>query len=297
MKNPTGLHDDTITRRINYEGFPFQRAVYNKILETRVFKEKESRWKAREEASINVMKHPNPDQTNSIDILAWGELKDKFLYLLIECKKADPLRKIWIFANDTEASKNKKERYGLETWTIYYPYPHNGPKETNYDPEICLSEPFSHTIFPMEIVDNNKNKAQETANSSPPKQSKKILDACLQASSATIGKLEEVEPKLDFFSDNLEHFCFIPIVVTTANIFSFECRPTSDTLSTGELPSENIDLKLEKWLLYSYPLPFFLYKETDNIEDAKNEIIKKLSVLIVNSNHISELLNDIVDAN
>jgi hypothetical protein len=141
--------------------------------------------------------------------------------------------------------------------------------------------------------DYKKGKKTKTSNSA-------ITKAAHQVALATKAVFnEEIENSKTLSNSGKDkmpynHQIFIPIIVTTANLFTCEFEVKNINKKTGEIPFSLASLKKQKYLLYEYPLPAH-FKSTPLdivgvIKSGDRDFGTRMDILVVNSSHLSEFL-------
>jgi hypothetical protein len=90
-------------------------------------------------------------------------------------------------------------------------------------------------------------------------------------------------------------YLYIPIVVTTANLFICDFSPADVSIDLGELPFDKAILRSVESVVYEYPIPPHLQLNGENWESSYNkaelEMLFHRHVFIINSLHFEETLD------
>lgn len=232
-----------------------------------------------------------------LDVYAYNRYRFRFpvdINLLIECKKVNPNSIDWIFfpkyppvdnpyvtllVVSNEGEKDEKVNPTYEYETIHS---HN----------FCVADEAIETQGNGRNVENINN--EKTSNST-------ITDVSYQATLATHAIAnEDYEKSAKRATDPpfIINF-YIPIIVTTANLFVSEYDPGITSIETGEVPYEEVELKPIDKLFFEYSIPPHLQIRPDKwwIMDRSKETDRytRRHILIVNSNHFEETMNWLIN--
>ncbi|HXF50028.1 MAG TPA: hypothetical protein VNL73_11480 [Verrucomicrobiae bacterium] len=88
--------------------------------------------------------------------------------------------------------------------------------------------------------------------------------------------------------DTPEGAIFLPIIVTTANLYTVSYNPQEVILPEALLPTDKAILEEKSWLTYDFPLP-------QHLRSIKGKRIRteKLTTFIVSANHWEQFLNSV----
>lgn len=248
---------------------------------------------------------PQLGKLSSIDILALripnSRKSSHYLgttLLFIECKKADPQIKKWFFSADFP-----KEERPLPTYLF---------KKIKKEKELERCEYFvlRNGVFPLlgyeGLEDLNGciqsiefNERLTTINRN---QNENIYKAALQANhalNAFFCKFDYSLPiieGLNFYPGELsKKILFIPIVVTTADLYIAEYDPQKVDPKSGKIKEEDINfIGPKSWLTYEFSLPDYLKHtgERDYITEERMIKNERVTTFIVNSEHWKEFLEN-----
>lgn len=229
--------------------------------------------------------YSTPNHSGTIDIVAdCFRNDDRHLLLAIEAKKANPQIKNWIFIKDNHVqyhrfykpsfvSLNNKDMT-IEHETTFRKLGYSS--SINYDK--CINAFESNSKFRL-------NRSSE----------EKIYKPLLQIHRGINGLIHGhiQNGKLQARTFQLNQCVYIPVIVTTADLFIAEYDPENVILPEGELdPKKQHNLEKKKWVTYEFPLS----EDLKNIE-ADNAIVspEKLTTFIVDAQHWKEFIENIAN--
>lgn len=201
----------------------------------------------------------------SIDFLCFYNLPSHpFFHYIIECKKADPSLKDWIFFR-----RYKDE----EETSIFYRYDKKYPR-----PRHIVSEALFSKIYDRAFQIN----ASLSTNSFNNQRKDPIYSASIQACTG----LKNIIYNERRFSEYSEYHSlplfYVPIVVTTANLYVCEEDSLDINIKTGEADTKKVNYTLKNWVEFSNAIPEYL--QIGGVDRA--------SVFIVNSQHLENFFNE-----
>jgi hypothetical protein len=297
---PDPLEDEhELISAINREGIFFRKAVMTKF--------EKFNWKCNAEYPYSLQKYiEEKGISRSADIYTkrpFGNPDNVEVNLIIECKKSYAPRSKWIFF------KHKDD--GLNAWEIHIP-----TEGVNLD----LFSRFSNVKFPicydqivLKPIDNKqklKTKGQKVETQLLRGNTTQIYQASAEVSNALFGIksnksdiYNDVESDLwrHFFRYLFSHNWFIPIVITNAELNISEFEITKDTIKTGAIDDKKFKLNSVPWLVFEYPLPYYLQlpedpDPTDTSPINSASYIRKLPIIFLNSMEIEKFLKIIYNS-
>ena len=256
---------------------------------------------------------PVRGKESHLDIRAERWTNYGLLTLLVECKKANPEFVNWIFFPSQSTPKTNALIFSEIIITDI--------SESNAGwsgaPILRREFPFKNIPFTNEARETRgayqaykKNDKTRTANVA-------ITDAAYQAALGTqsvlydqIKMVQEGSCSTSSRRPSWFQQMFLPVVLTTANIFTCESNPSDVDPKTGEIyPYDKAHLIPHDCLLFEYTLPRHLqllpeYFQNDDllsrlIREMKIDALKKridptrMYILVVNSGHFSAFLKEI----
>lgn len=190
------------------------------------------------------------------------------VYFIIECKKADPSLKDWIFFK-----RNEDE----EESTMFY------RDNTLPSPQVKFKEPFYGDVCDrgIQIVGSKETQAFYDQKKDP------IYNAAIQANTGLkkmICNDKCFTEMQQSYGRNDRIIYYFPIVITTANLYICDANADGIDIITGEANPDEIKYELKEWVEYSVPIPEYL-----QVSGADRR-----STFIVNSQHLESFFNDII---
>ncbi len=237
-------------------------------------------WDIHREYPFDFGALANPTD-GTIDILAVTGISARMpraIVVPIECKKANPELKHWVFEPHRQQDK-----------TLFFPYIIN--HESYFTKEYNLSAlgyntppDYENAVNVFEFSQVNGKQSRST------NKEQRAFFAIRQANQAVAGLFQELN-KVSSHEISLPHF-MIPVVVTTANLWVTSYDPADINKSTGEIESDLLDLVKKDWVMYSYPLPTH-----ESIEGrVRNGVIEPeyRPTFVVNSEKLQEFMSALI---
>lgn len=305
--------DDWIVHAVNIQGVFFERACRKMIEDT-------PPWRVLS-ANVPVEFPPPTDHSrgkeSNLDI--WAVIRHasgydggvRILSLLVECKKNNPEFVKWVFF-PRHVVKNQRRRVAegnkIAVRQVAIWHAPDTPKGWQVLPNIMRR----HVEYEWPVADEaretrssyrdykNSGTKTKTANTA-------ISEAAYQISLATqavflaesqhlIAKLERAEtsPQIPPRSLPWVKQFFIPIIVTSAQLFTCDFNPDDIDPVSGEIPFAKAVVTERQQLLYEYPLPRHLQAMPLLPEGAKEqddlELLNRMHILVVQSKYFPEFL-------
>jgi len=219
----------------------------------------------------------------TIDVLAVYKINDGLLACLpIECKKADPEQKCWVF----------ERRETSEEPTFPFDYYESFGSKINYKKNIFFPSLGYHGMkfFDRAIQSFEFNEATGIIdrNSQKGRRPYYALKQSNEAVSSFIDERRERVCEIAGVEKNQVDILFIPLVVTTANLYTLDYKP-KDIGWDGGVPINKLNLEEKKWLHYEFPLPYSLRARNGGGLGP----VKRPS-FIVNANDFSTFISGII---
>lgn len=296
---PTSENEWTI-HSLNIQGTFFERWCQNVIKE-------QTDWEVLSaNYPVEFPKHSGNllGEQSTLDIRAHIKKKTVELALLIECKKNNPEFINWVFfphhklalqeANmSVQLIANQSEKDDRFNW------------KTSSMISNMISLKWIPTSDAWETrasyLDYKKDKKTKTSNTAITSAAHQIALAARSIFQEEISHNETIRAKIANAEMPYSHQIFIPIIVTTANLFVCNFDPKDINPKTGEIPYSKATLKKQPYLLYEYPLPAHLHNEPLDkiafVKMGKPETFTRMDILVVNSEYLSALLGKLADNN
>lgn len=221
----------------------------------------------------------------TIDVLAVTKIHDGLsLCIPIECKKADPQQKHWVF----------ELRSSDEDLPFPFEYYEAGKADANYQKNIffpSLDYPgMKHLDKAIQSFEFNESTGKLSRN----RQLGRPYDALKQANEAVSSFLDGRERKrifdMAYVKENQTDILFLPLVVTTANLHVLEYNPRDIDWLNGEVPTDKLKMIDRNWVHFEFPLPYSLRSRTNQGVGPV-----KRSSLIVNSESFADFTTKLVE--
>jgi hypothetical protein len=278
---------EKITNKLNDSGIPFQGWCFDVIRNLKLGN-LDYDFRAVSEYPFT---HPSSNgpllgKPGTIDILSAVEvngLDDCILLMVFECKRANDKIKNWIFLSDkigkmpvfvysdidSELSDTKK----LILRGLTFP-------ELDYSKK----EDFDYCYQAVEVNSklNEWNRSQD----------EKVYKAMEQANRGVVA-LENKNPKyIEGLTTNIDlskfkHFIYLPIVVTTANLYLAEFDYSD--IDSGNIAKDKAKYTSRGCVTFDFPLPDFLSYGAEK----KGFVIEKRTTFIVNDKYLEKFLRRI----
>lgn len=287
--------DEWTIHALNIHGVFFERRCANAVADT-------PGWKV---LSTNYpVEYPPPNgpwrgKESSLDIWARRDADPNFVVdTLIECKKANPDFVNWVFFLKPESPK---------------PTPFSFAKAVNA-PNVSGSGPWTSQVIlqrgttDLSIANDarevrgdylkhqggNKTKTSNAA----------IQEAAYQVALANRAIVNEETSLLEKACRSTEHpappwstKAYVPIIVTTAQLFRVDFSPNSTDLGSGEISLKEATLAPVQSILYEYALPKHLQfspaKPLDTLKTGDTDTFSRMHILVVHAEALSGLLCDL----
>lgn len=255
---------DNVIENLNLTGTFLEQKVHVSLVKHPQFVSK----REHPYSTVNVLNEQMKELIEgTIDIFAAAMVsKNLALCLCIECKKADPSRKHWVFELRTT---------GDEVYPFVF-YDHSA-EALNYKKNIF----FDSLGYPgMKYFDKAIQAYQfhKVKGSLSKNQTENVYNAALSANKAV--KAFAPAPHEVFKFLNLTEkvsVLYLPVVVTTANLWENKYHHQHVSWNTGEIGKENLKLVEKDWIHYEFPLSVNLRlpdKDRDELDKSPTFIVK-----------------------
>ena len=270
-------NDDWTVHSLNIQGIFFQRLIASLILKHEKVFYITSEYPV-EYPSGNTL---NKGQESRLDILA--QIRSRYyqqtaIHLLIECKKANPEFVDWVFfpkilTDYYDSNVNYLRLFAMSA--------NDGNSSIKYDvmarhnDTYILADDARETRGSYENV--LKNIKTKTSNAS-------VTEAAYQVVLAAHAYANETSLKLNHANSSLSplsHHFFLPIIVTTANLYLCKFNPNDTSLQTGEIPFQKVTFERVDRLFYEYAIPPHLQIKPDEwwLAEKTRDINKYIGVI------------------
>ena len=270
------MDSEKITNLINETGTPFQ------ILCAEIANKKQYHTLSEYPFTFPPSNGPLLGQPGTIDFLAlMAKSSDPVaIMLIVECKRASDKIKHWVFP---EVPSDMKDS------TLFIsscPREENGKREIIEYVEHSLKFPdlgYS-TIHSSYEALTQGFEANERLNINRDT-SEKIYVPLRQVNTGLKAVIHKTIGFKTIRTDELSRILYLPVVVTTANLYLAKFNFSDISISTGEVAKDKISYVEKDWVSYQFPLPDYLA--------YINGLIAKTATFIVNANHWEEFLDKV----
>ncbi len=286
-----GQHPEWTIHSLNIHGIFFQKLIASIV-------DKHNEKQLRLVTTEYPVEFPSGNQYSNrkesrLDVYA--QIRPRFyptrrICLLIECKKANPDFVDWIFFPKFPSFGLPKISFLLTT-CIQNDNKEFLPKhiyETRPNESFLFSDEAREARSSYKNISNNiKTKTSNAA----------ITEAAYQVTLATHAIADEHYKNIQNAQNRVPEstHLYLPIIVTTANLFLCEFDPDTTEIETGEIEYQQINMKPIDRLIYEYPVPPHLQIKSDDWlapeEIGKVDRLVRRHILVVNSNHFESTLD------
>lgn len=277
------------TNKINETGFPFQHWCLEVI---RNFKEDHNGWRFYAVTEYPYTFPPTNGPLlgvhGTLDILAIRgaeRLEKTLLFLVIECKRANDKIKNWFFFQD---KINRKPTFCYSDLDNNVPFRKKGRsliRQLTF-PELGYSTvgQYDYCYQGIELNSNLENINV--------RQNDKIYNFLKQVNHGLRALECTKDKKIESLTADInisifEHILFIPVLVTTANLYVTSFLDYKDIVS-GDLKPGKTDYIPKDWITYEFPLPDFL-----SFQGEKEVLSNYSTTFIVNDKSFIEFLKKV----
>jgi len=232
---------DEVRKQLNFllkkHGYGFQYSVLARVL--LLAHKKKSHW------SVEVSEFPVEVQGVGTKIDFMLQLKNTRIFIVAECKRADPKFSNWCFVKAPYVRRNRvKEVFFVD--------------RVRYDKPMCRVTQDELTILSQEnafhigLVVKSIEKGEGTKS-----ETDAIEKAATQVCRGVNGLIDLADKKPELITsgaDNDPGAIFIPVIFTTAKLYSCPCDLSSADLETGNLDISDKELTKENFVYYQYHL-------------------------------------------
>lgn len=290
--------EEDFTDTLNKEGFFFQKYCVEMI--------KQSGW------IVEAEEYPI-SENESFDIKASLILYETALHsAVIECKRSDPTRKRWVFFR-REPTGSATHEFLIQTHNLSSSI--GGFRKKGIVVrgvfeglnESKLGSPSCHTVGLEIFKEYEKDKRDWQANTQV------VFNACLTVAKGINhlfdSEAERIYNTLQIGVKRLQrekekygwpYFVggtLIPIVITSAPVFSVAFDPNAMDLTSFKVLHEKADYEEKDWLVYEFPLPRELqYKSKDMFKIVGDNRYAKMHIFIVNGRHIKKFFKSLAES-
>lgn len=235
---------------------------------------------------------------STLDVWADYRLDKKWLSLLIESKKNDPRFVDWVFLPARGREGGPISLSGVDI---------QKPAGRAADIKVVRMIDIERKDRPLAPIANEARelrgeyedvKRNEITRTS----TKAIGDAAYQVALATHAIIDEQFRGVRAlrgdanFGSVWERRLFMPVIVTTANLYVADFDPAAVDPETGAIPHKAVALTPMSWLWYLYPVPRHLQFATNDLlaftDKGLHFLATKLPIAVVRSSYLPEFLKN-----
>lgn len=295
MTHLPSTQDEWTIHALNIHGVFFERRCVDAIVDT-------PNWKV---LSTNYpVEYPPPNgpwrgKESSLDI--WARRDDDpnvIIDIFIECKKANPEFVNWVFFPKLELQQptpfvfakatNTPNPAGVGAWTSQVAMQRG---------TTTLSISNDAREVRGDYVKNQSGNKTKTSNAA-------IQEAAYQVALANRAIVHEETELLGKARSSSDHpappwhaKAYVPIIVTTANLFRVDFASSSTNLGSGEIGLNEATLVPIQSILYEYALPKHLQfspaQPLEVLKSGNSDTFSRMHILVVHSEALSGLLLDL----
>jgi len=263
---------------LNTHGYPFQHAVIQAAKEAHEARASHWIFEASE----------FPVETNGkstrIDFILKSDDNEHNYFMIAECKRVNPAYGSWCFVKAPIVSRNwSADRFNIESLRRYK---YEDPLKVQTHGEAVAQNLYYHVGV---AVKNNKTKGDLSGTSDHDAIEKAASQVCLGLNGLI--QLAVNVKDLVLFQKS-----FIPVIFTTASLWTSDCDLSSTDLASGNVDFASSKLEEKPWVLYQYHLSPGIKHSIDSHQSSK-ELATILdfnyirTIPIVNANHVGDFLN------
>jgi hypothetical protein len=241
---------------------------------------------------------------SELDVQAELSYPGRHTTLLIECKKNNPDFVNWIFFRKRSPGCHPSNLPFIMqhmdvvpesgTWRVDRSY------HSSYTPFIVTSDARETRGSYQGVRSGDKTRTSNAA----------VTEAARQITLATHAVAATEHQRCLFHTQHAQRpemgegsRFFLPMIVTTAQLFVCEFDPARVDSATGELPYAGAALSEQPVLVYEYPIPTSLQIDPRTLAvhplspgaRTKIEWLERMQIVVVNSNHFAKVLRRIPD--
>ncbi len=316
LQQPPTNEEEWMTHVLNIHGTPFEHLCQYHLRQSPDWTFKSSRYPVEFPPSYT----PQVSLTQNSELDLWGTCNppDLKIELLVECKKNNPDYTDWIFfptQYPTPPSLRTLEYIHLPRTGGSYWAPNRKTLYLVTPPNIAITDDGRETKGKyqprwQESKNEKKNGKMKADPNFTRTSNTAITDAANQIARATQALLNQERRNQQVLALGggqpipTWHHVFLPLVVTTANLWTCQFPAEKVDMVTGEIPFSEVQYQQHPYLFFTYALPPILQFHTgdDRSEyrtDGEWEQLARFSILVVQSaafpgllTHLSKMTKD-----
>ena len=237
------------------------------------------------ESSLDIWARRNADSHSVVDAL-------------IECKKANPDFVNWIFFQKPESEHPAPFVFTKSTNTI------SAHSPNTWTSTIAMQRGTTDGFLANDArevrgdyVQNKNGNKTKTSNAAIQEAAYQVALACRAIVQEEFSLLQKARGSTEHPAPPWLEKSYVPIIVTTANLFSVDFSASDTSLRSGEIELNVATLSPVQSVLYEYALPkhlqFSAAQPLDTLKHGGNDTFSRMHILIVQSEALSGLLTDL----
>jgi hypothetical protein len=307
-QQPPATEEEWRTHVLNIHGPPFEHLCQYHLRQSPDWIFKSSRYPVEFPPSYT----PQVSQTKNSELDLWGTCSSPGLKieLLVECKKNNREYTDWIFfpawyptppsLRTLEYNNIPQNRISPRTGDSYW---ESNPK-TLYlatPPNIAITDDGRETKGNYQTSSQQRQNGRQLPRDFTKTSNAAITDAAYQIALATQALLHQERRNQEASAagkvqpiPNWLHV-FLPLVVTTANLWTCQFPAEKVDIVTGEIPFSEVQYQQHPYLFFTYALPPILQfhpaeNRSEYRTDERWEQLARFSILVVQSAAFPDLL-------
>jgi hypothetical protein len=276
--------EEVVALALNEQGYLFHHKIIQILLppsDTKVFKHD---WFV--EASEVPVSLPNDMETRIDLVLRHNPKQESPWRVVVECKRADPKYKRWVFFADTKYAKGPSpDSYFTEHAQLANGWDHQGDPNLSHYTERKEAH-VDCPVFDFGVEARTERPGQSKRASA----TDSIEDAFQQVTLGLTGLGFQLKKA------HATYLYLIPLVVTTAELMSAHFDADKVSLDRGTIDPKNLTLKPRKWLAVNYRISdvvsqFSGFTANRTTSTAEHLVTRQVrTIFVVQAEHIQPFL-------
>lgn len=295
MSTSTASQDQATIHALNIHGIFFERRCATAVGDT-------PGWKTL--ATNYPVEFPPPNgpwrgKESSLDIWARKNTDSSFVIdAFIECKKANPEFVNWVFFPKHNVTQQTALRFFNTTTTS------NSDDSGQWSIQTQLKTGTTTIDIASDArevrgdyINYKGGNKTKTSNAAIQDASYQVALACRAINHEESVLLQQAQNSSEHPSPPWGSKVYIPIVVTTANLFRIDFSPNSTNLTSGEILAADATLSPVQSVIYEYAIPKHLQyspaKPLEVLKTGDTETFSRMHIFVVRADAISSFLNQL----
>ena len=301
-QQPPATEEEWMTHVLNIHGTPFEHLCQYHLQQSPDWAFKSSRYPVEFPPSYT----PQVSQTRNSELDLWGTCNPPGLKieLLVECKKNNPEYTNWVFFPDrypTLPSLRTLEYRNLPRQGDVYWAPFQKILYLVRPSNIAIADDGRETKRNYQARGQQIQNGRQLPRDFTRTSNAAITDAAYQIALATQALLHQERRNQEALAAGRVHpmppwrHVFLPLVVTTATLWTCEFPAEKVDITTGEIPFSEVHYQQHPYLFFTYALPPILQfhpveHQSEYRTDERWEQLARFSILVVQSAAFPDLL-------